>query len=96
MIVQSCHACIEASRLHSEGLDHPHLVVIGVRNESRLSSILCKLQSQDVNCSPFYEPDIGNELTAIATEPIFEDRRHLFKRYNCLADTPSLVAAGFT
>jgi hypothetical protein len=31
-------------------------------------------------CKPFYEADLGYQLTAFATEPIFGEKRRLFKR----------------
>lgn len=84
IVVQACHAVIEASSLISDDLDHPHLVCLGIRNEEHLQKALNRLQKEGVTCRPFIEPDRGNELTAFATEPIFEDRRPLFRRYNCL------------
>jgi hypothetical protein len=49
-----------------------------------LQKALSRLQQEGVICCPFIEPDIGNQLTSFATEPIFSDRRHIFRRYNCL------------
>lgn len=84
-VVQACHAAIEAASLISSDLAHPHLVVCGIRNEPHLQKALSRLQQEGVVCRPFIEPDIGNQLTAFATEPIFSDRRHIFRRYNCLS-----------
>lgn len=93
-VVQSCHAAIEAAKsLFSPELDHPHLVVCGIRDERQLHRALRKVEQAGIKCCPFYEPDRGNELTSFATEPVFSDRRHIFKRYNCLAD-PS-CSSGF-
>ena len=33
----------------------------------------------------FYEPDRGNELTAVGTEPVCGERRQVFKGYRCLS-----------
>ena len=85
IVVQACHAAIEAAPLISSDLDHPHLVVFGIKNEQHLQKALNRLRVEGVECRPFVEPDRGNELTAFATEPIFSERRHLFRRYNCLS-----------
>lgn len=84
-VVQSCHACIEAAiSFLNKDMQHPNLVVCGIRNEQHLQKALNRLRSEGVECRPFIEPDRGHELTAFATEPIFSERRHLFRRYNCL------------
>ena len=85
MVVQACHACIEATiSFLNKDVEHPSLVVCGIRNEPHLQKALSRLQQEGVVCRPFIESDIGNQLTAFATEPIFSDRRHIFRRYNCL------------
>lgn len=86
IVVQTAHACIELARkgLIPSHLDHPHLVVVGIDHEPKLNRTLEKIRNSGVECIPFYEPDKNNQLTAFATVPIFEDRRHLFRRFNCL------------
>ncbi len=71
-------------------LDHPNLVVVGIDNEAKLHRTLQKILEQGVRCVPFIEPDRDDEMTAFATEPIFSDRRHLFRRFNCFR-VPSCV-----
>ena len=83
--VQSCHAAIEATRLFiTSQHSHPHLVLCGVRDESVLRREASRLEFDGVRFASFYEPDRGNELTAIATEPIVGEGRHCFRRYNLL------------
>lgn len=86
IVVQTAHAGIELARkgLIPSHLDHPHLVVVGIDHEQKLHRTLEKIQGLGVKCVPFHEPDQDNQLTAFATEPIFMDRRHLFRRFNCL------------
>lgn len=86
IVVQTAHAGIELTRqgLIPSHYDHPHLVVIGIDHEEKLRSIFSKIEQNGVRCIPFIEPDFDNEMTAFATEPILEDRRHLFRRFNCL------------
>lgn len=91
--VQACHAAIEAAPLIPPDLDHPHLVVCGVNSETHLEQAAYRLEKAGIRYRPFREADIDDQLTAIATEPIFgEDRRH-FKKYNCLK-MPAMCAAG--
>jgi len=89
--VQSCHAAIEAARslLPAES-PHPHLIVCGVHDEPALWRFLHRLQQHEVRFLPFFEPDRGNELTALATEPVFDDTRRLFRNLRLL--TPTEVA----
>jgi hypothetical protein len=49
-----------------------------VKNEAALRKLSERLSILDIKYSEFYEPDIGNQLTAIATEPL-EDRSVLRK-----------------
>ena len=69
-------------------LDHPHLVILSIPNEYQLKKNLNKIRELGIKCVPFYEADIGNELTAFATEPIFEEGRHVFKKFNCMKIKP--------
>lgn len=83
--VQACHAAIEATRqflpAHAE---HPHLVLLGVKSQHQLENTAMQLRSRDIPFQEFREPDIDNELTAIATAPLTGDVRKFFKRFNCL------------
>jgi len=86
MVVQASHACIEATKayLHPE-LEHPHLVVIGVNDESRLYKCASKLDKVGIRYKTFLESDRNDEATAIATEPIFGEARQHFKNYTLLS-----------
>ena len=65
-------------------MEHPHLVVCGVNNELQLEQAAARLEKAEILFREFREADIGDQLTAIATQPVFgEDRRH-FKKYKCL------------
>jgi hypothetical protein len=57
------------------------LVVLGIRNEQRLHKWMCKLDRLGKDYSKFYEPDIDNQLTAIACA---DDSETLFKRLELL------------
>ena len=87
-VVQSSHACIEAAKSFLDNeLEHPHLVVLGVKGEQQLYNSAQKLDKAGVRYRVFIEPDRNNEATAIATEPIFGEQRRLFRNYRCLGDT---------
>jgi hypothetical protein len=84
-VVQSCHAAVEAARhLFPAELPHPHLIVCAVADEPALWRQLQRLQQQGVRLRAFFEPDRGNELTALATEPVFGTTRRLFRNLRLL------------
>jgi len=104
--VQACHACIEVARsLPPPFVDrHPCLVLCGVQSEQKLRRILARLERLGLGCGPFFEPDSGNSLTAIATRPVCGPQRRWFRRYQCLtavrpansvrpSDTPGHLSA---
>lgn len=63
---------------------HPHLVMCGVKNERVLEREARKLEAAGIRFATFHEPDIGDELTAIATAPIAGEDRRIFRRHNLL------------
>lgn len=72
--VQAAHAAIEFQHEHPEiakqwNTESKYLVFLSVPNEQSLLKLLIKAQDCNLNYSAFYEPDIGNQLTAIAIEP---------------------------
>lgn len=84
--MQAAHAAYEAASLHSHHLDHPHFVLLGIRNEPQLHRALKRIQSAGITLKPFHESDRDGELTAFATQPVFEHQRSIFRQYNCLKD----------
>ena len=52
-----------------------YLVILSVPTESELSKASQKLADADLLFSLFHEPDINNQLTAIAIEPSEKARR---------------------
>lgn len=85
--VQACHAAIEAARKFlAPGDEHPHLVLCGIADGSMLLRERERLDARGVRTACFYEPDIGGELTAIATEPLSGDARRLMRRYKILKE----------
>ncbi len=67
--------------------EHPHLVVLGVKNEQQLYNSAQKLDKAGIRYRIFTEPDRNGEATSLATEPIIgEEKRRLFRSYRCLGD----------
>ena len=58
---------------------HPHLVLGQVKNEPELLKWADKLDAKGVKFSMFREPDIGNQATALATEPLYDGKRSILK-----------------
>lgn len=89
-IVQSCHAVIEATKAFNvESLpDHPSVIILSAKNESRLRRVRKYLIKEGIQHVHFCEPDLDNELTSLATEPIFGDRREVLSKYQLLNNTP--------
>ena len=84
-VVQACHSSIEASKAFLCGLiDHPSVIVCGIKGEPQLHSVASWLDTNGVKYKKFHEPDIGNQLTSISTEPIYDDQRNKFKKYQLL------------
>lgn len=84
--VQSCHAVIEAAKAYPSIRDgeHPHCIIVGIENEAKLRATLQKLADAGIECQAFLEPDIDNQMTAIASRPVFGDERKHFRRFRLL------------
>ena len=78
--MQSAHAAIQfqhdypsiATKWNSES---KYLVMLSVQDKDSLLNFLEKIRAKNINVSVFVEPDIGNEITAIALEPTDKARR---------------------
>ena len=95
--VQTAHAAIVAAQSFfsdEQALSHPNLVVCSIRNEEGLHRAIAHLERNGVRFRTFIEPDRGNEMTAVATEPIFEDKRKIFKKFQCLKFPASNLVVG--
>jgi hypothetical protein len=78
---------MEMSRHHiGKDEEHPSLVLIGVKSEERLKIELNRIGSFGIKFKAFHEPLFDNQLTSFATEPVDEESRALFKKYNLITD----------
>jgi len=58
---------------------HPHLVLGKVKDEPELLKWADRLDAFGIKFSIFREPDMDNQATAIATEPLYNRKRSVFK-----------------
>jgi hypothetical protein len=83
--VQAAHAAIEAARhFLTQHDNHPHLVLLGVADETELRRAATLISSIGIRISPFYEDDMDGQLTAVASEPVSGTARRPFRRYRLL------------
>jgi len=56
-----------------------------VKNLSRLSVAIQNLQSQNLDLTIWREPDLNNEITAVAIGPVTsKEERKLFKKFQLM------------
>ena len=66
--VQAGHALAEYILLNKELYwNNGTLVYLGIRNENDLKMLMGNLDNKNIHYTYFQEPDIGHELTAIAS-----------------------------
>jgi hypothetical protein len=81
-LVQAVHAAYEAGKhLAGDGSEIDSAVVCNVRNEEELLKAEHRLHLDGIRTVLFREPDIGDEATALATEPLDPSRRRPLSRY---------------
>lgn len=78
--VQAGHSLIEICQKYSFK-NHPSLIYLIVKSEEKLKRVAQELIDNNINFSLFREPDMNNEITSIATEPIFSEKRKVLERY---------------
>jgi hypothetical protein len=85
IVVQAAHAVAEATRRFlPDEVEHPHLVVCAAKSIDEILAEKAYMDEVGVKSTMFYEEDIGNLPTAVASEPIFGERRKLFKHWRLL------------
>lgn len=72
--VQPAHALAQFATEHPETFidwqkNHKNLVVVATEDEQSLTDLWLLAKSHKVKTSVFTEPDIGDQVTAIAMEP---------------------------
>ncbi len=80
--VQAVHAAYESGikfGIEKEGIDS--VVICQVKSEQELEFVGTKLGVKEIPFVEFYEPDIGNQLTSIATAALDTDQRKHLSKY---------------
>lgn len=84
-IVQSSHAAIEAARFYlTKTSKHPSVIVCGIPSEDYFQGIFQYLEMKNIDFQIFREPDIGNKITAIATQPLNRHRKKAMSKFNLI------------
>jgi peptidyl-tRNA hydrolase len=78
--VQSAHAAIQFQHEHQElsklwYTQSNYLAFLTVANEEELEKLIRKAEAKGITHSIFREPDIGNEITAVAFEASNDAKR---------------------
>ena len=79
--VQACHAAHEAGIFFGNPDHISSLVLCTVPDEAALRDASRRLQLRGIRFSLFQEPDMENQATALATEPIPGPLRKVFSKY---------------
>lgn len=79
-MAQSCHVTFLFYKEHpfitNEWMNNSnYIAVLNCPNENQLFNIIEKAKSQNIKISIFQEPDIGNQITAIALEPSIKSKK---------------------
>lgn len=83
--VQASHAAIESARAFLKPDDeHPSLILCSVKGEEQLRRAADEVEKQGIRIKRFYEPDIGNQMTAFATEPLCGEARKAMRKYQLI------------
>jgi hypothetical protein len=84
-LVQTAHVALElGNTLKPEQVQNLHFTCCGVANLEELEMIQSVLDEFGHQYIAFREPDIGNQITAIAVEPIAENKRGVLRNYPLL------------
>lgn len=78
---QAAHAAHEAGIHLGDKNSISSVVICSIPNEQELLKLHDKLTQRDIRTVTFREPDIDNQATAIATEPIGSDARRYLSCY---------------
>ena len=85
-VVQTAHVALKLGCVFGADIkpDETYFTVVGVRNQEALLAAMRILIAFEFPFTDFVEPDMGGELTSIATTPIDEDKRGPLLAFNLL------------
>ncbi len=79
-VVQACHSILESKTVY-EG-EHPYVIVFGIKS-SKMHKVKQDLESNGIECTAFYEPDVDYKLTAFCTKPM--ERHEYMRKFQLLS-----------
>jgi hypothetical protein len=83
--VQACHASIEAaSRFLPHDSESPFLVLCSLPDERALLHARDYLKAREIPIACYNEPDMADQLTAIATIPLEGADRKIMRKFRLL------------
>lgn len=80
-LVQASHAALEAGFSFQKPQNTAFLVLFSVETQEKLLKIADNLEKSGVKSVLFFEPDDNMGYSALATEPISEEKRRIFRRF---------------
>lgn len=84
-LVQAAHvALVLGSKLKPEQVQNLYFTVIGIPNLKAFSPLMKQLGRLNIDFTTFYEDDLGDEMTALATWPIHHKNRGELMEYKRL------------
>jgi len=86
-LVQTAHVALKLGTRLNKNVDPDNLyfTCVGVRNLDALKAVIKILDYADLKYELFIEPDLNEgELTAIAVDPVDEDKRGVLLAFNLL------------
>lgn len=85
-LIQFGHvACVMGRNLPHNICPHKlNFVGIGVPNEEALVDAQIRMMEHDIGSHDFVEPDLGYQITAVASVPVTGDQRRAFSKYKTL------------
>lgn len=80
---QAVHAAHEAGiHLADKNSDISSVVICSIPDEQGLIQAADRLASHGIRTTIFREPDLENQMTAIATEPLVKPARKIMSKYS--------------
>lgn len=84
ILVQSTHAAYESGLEFKNNADRTTIIVLQVKDVYKLHEAYKDLQRAGIQCTIYQEQTLGLGYTAIGTEALTADQRHLLKKYKLL------------
>lgn len=81
-MAQACHGALEAGKAFPQDRNHTDsIIVIGVKNQKELLKSHKYLEEHGIKTIMFWEPSWDYGETSFGTNPIAEENRHIFRRF---------------